>query len=68
MRFDRSAVHRHAIFTVHDEKCYMCGTPLDMQSFEVEHLIPESLEGQQLASALDQVGVQVTSTCSASRT
>lgn len=34
---------RYAIFTVHGERCYMCGEPLDLLSMEVDHIIPSSL-------------------------
>lgn len=34
---------RYAVYTVHGEKCYMCGEPIDLFSMEVDHVIPESL-------------------------
>ena len=34
---------RHAVYTAHQEKCYMCSKSIDIQSMEVDHIIPESL-------------------------
>lgn len=39
-----SAAERYAVFTVHGEKCYMCGRPVDLLSMEVDHILPESFE------------------------
>jgi hypothetical protein len=39
----KSAVERHAIFTVHGEKCYICGAPLILSTMTVDHVIPERL-------------------------
>ncbi|MBA2713181.1 MAG: HNH endonuclease [Rubrobacteraceae bacterium] len=33
------------MYTVHGEKCYMCGEPIDLLTMEVDHIIPESLLG-----------------------
>jgi 5-methylcytosine-specific restriction endonuclease McrA len=38
-----TASERHAIFTVHGEKCYLNGCPLDLKTMEVDHVIPEAL-------------------------
>lgn len=37
---------RYAVFTVHGETCYLCRKPIDMASFQVDHVIPESLPSQ----------------------
>lgn len=37
---------RHAVFTVHGEICYLCRKPIDMVTFQVDHIIPESLESK----------------------
>lgn len=34
---------RFAVFTAHKEKCYLCTKPIDLQSMEVDHVIPEIL-------------------------
>lgn len=34
---------RYAVYTVHGEKCYMCGELVDLLSMEVDHIIPEAL-------------------------
>lgn len=38
-----SIYERHAVFTVHGEKCYLCGRLLDMLTMEVDHILPEVL-------------------------
>lgn len=38
-----SLEERHAVYTVHGEKCYLCSKALDMQTMEVDHILPESL-------------------------
>jgi hypothetical protein len=37
---------RYAVFTVHGETCYLCRKPIDMATFQVDHIIPESLASQ----------------------
>ena len=37
---------RYAVFTVHGEICYLCRKPIDMATFQVDHIIPESLAAQ----------------------
>jgi hypothetical protein len=39
----KSAVERHAIFTVHGEKCYICRSPLTLSTMTVDHVIPKTL-------------------------
>lgn len=34
---------RYAVFVTHAEKCYICKKPIDLASFQVDHVIPESL-------------------------
>lgn len=34
---------RYAVFTVHGEVCYLCRNPIDMATFQVDHVIPEHL-------------------------
>lgn len=34
---------RYAVFTVHREVCYLCKQPIDMATFQVDHVIPEYL-------------------------
>lgn len=50
---------RYAIYTVHGEKCYLCSKPIDLQSMQVDHIIPESLETDRagLQSALESHGL-----------
>jgi hypothetical protein len=38
-----SPFERHAIYTVHGEKCYLCGALIDMKTMEVDHILPERL-------------------------
>lgn len=35
---------RYAVFTVHGEVCYLCKQPIDMGSYQVDHVLPEQLE------------------------
>ena len=50
---------RYAVFTVHGEICYLCRKPVDMATFQVDHIIPESLESKKetLKKALDSYGL-----------
>ena len=50
---------RYAIYTVHGEKCYMCGTPIDLLSMEVDHILPESLieNSELLSKTLNEYGL-----------
>jgi hypothetical protein len=38
-----SLAERHAVFTAHGPRCYIGREPIDMSSFHVDHVIPESL-------------------------
>ena len=42
----------------HREKCYLCGAPLDLQTAEIDHVIPESLNDrpQDLERVLHDLG------------
>lgn len=42
-KYKFSPHQRHAIWTVHLEKCYLCSKPIDLLSMQVDHIIPESL-------------------------
>lgn len=55
-RFDRSAVHRYAIFTVHREKCYQCGRPLNLLEYQVDHVIPQILGADAVQKLLVEYG------------
>lgn len=50
---------RYAVFTVHSEVCYLCGQPLDMVTFQVDHVIPERLVANQaeLKTILESYGL-----------
>jgi 5-methylcytosine-specific restriction endonuclease McrA len=37
---------RHALFTVHGGKCYLCSEMIDLISMEVDHIISERLDGE----------------------
>lgn len=43
-KYSFSSAQRYAVYTSHNEKCYICNTPIDLQSMEVDHIIPESLD------------------------
>src|SRR5882724_3034060 len=54
-----SDAERYAVYTVHGEKCYMCGEPIDLFTIEVDHIIPETLLGdsERLATILTDYGL-----------
>lgn len=39
-----SPSERYAVYTVHGEACYLCRKPIDMVTFQVDHVIPEHLD------------------------
>ncbi len=49
---------QHAVYTVHGEKCYLCGAVLTLKTMEVDHVIPESLlnDPARLATVLTSLG------------
>src|SRR4051812_27661656 len=53
-----SAAERYAVFKTHGARCYMCREPVDMASFQVDHVIPESLldDPERLKHALADLG------------
>lgn len=53
-----SPAQRAAIFSVHGEKCYMCGVPLTLKTMVVDHIVPEKLSAlpEELAAALEAFG------------
>jgi hypothetical protein len=36
-------MERHAFYTVHAERCYLNGCPLDLKTMEIDHIIPQEL-------------------------
>ncbi|MGO7032636.1 HNH endonuclease signature motif containing protein [Rhizobium ruizarguesonis] len=54
-----TAAQRWAVWIVHGEKCYLDGHPIDLQSMQVDHVIPESLveEPDRLAQVLHDFGL-----------
>lgn len=34
---------RFAIFSIHGDKCYLCSTPINLDTMEIDHIIPEKL-------------------------
>ncbi len=58
-RYKFSAAERYAVFTVHNEKCWLCGEPIGLLETEVDHVIPETLIGNAaLATVLTGLGLQ----------
>lgn len=53
-----TAVERHAVFTLHGERCYVCGQPLTLKTMEVDHVVPETLQDDltRLAHVLTTLG------------
>ncbi|MDN3617492.1 HNH endonuclease [Vibrio gallaecicus] len=58
-KYSFSPHQRHAVWTVHLEKCYLCTKPIDLLSMQVDHIIPESLldSPQELSSVLASFGL-----------
>ncbi|NKK06075.1 hypothetical protein GFL93_09345 [Rhizobium leguminosarum bv. viciae] len=54
-----TAAQRWAVWIVHGERCYLDGHPIDLQSMQVDHVIPESLveEPERLAQVLHDFGL-----------
>lgn len=54
-----SPAERAAIYSTHGEKCYLCGTPINLKTMEVDHILPESLVGKpnELQAALNAFGL-----------
>jgi len=54
-----SPAERAAIFSVHGEKCYLCGCPLTLKAMEVDHIVPEVLlsDAKRLAVILKELGL-----------
>jgi hypothetical protein len=38
-----TAFERWAVYTVHGDKCYLCGGLVDLTTMEIDHIIPESI-------------------------
>lgn len=57
-KYTFSANQRFAVFTAHGQKCYMCSCMVDMQSMQIDHLIPEQLldNPNHLKAVLDGLG------------
>ncbi len=58
-KYQFSPIERAAIYSTHNEKCYLCGCPLDLKSMEVDHIFPESLleKPSELKAILDAFGL-----------
>lgn len=40
-----SAAQRYAIWTTHDERCWLCEKPVGLLEVEIDHVVPRSLAG-----------------------
>jgi len=45
MKHKFSPQERLAVYTVHGKRCYLCKAPIDLNNMQVDHIIPESFEG-----------------------
>lgn len=54
-----SSSERYAVYVAHNEKCYMCTTPIDLKTMEVDHIIPEHLlkDTERLSEVLTLFGL-----------
>lgn len=58
-RYKFSAAERYAVFTVHNERCWLCREPIGLLETEVDHIIPESLIGsKELPAILAELGLK----------
>lgn len=56
-----AATERLAVYTAHGEKCYLCTKPIGLKTMQVDHVIPETLQGTaRLAEVLIQLGLPPT--------
>lgn len=57
-KYQFSDKQRYAMFTVHGSKCYMCQNILDLQTMEIDHVIPERLDGKdELCAVIETFGL-----------
>lgn len=56
-RFDDH--ERYAVYTIHGDKCYLCTEPIDLNTMQVDHVLPEQLlnDREKLAACLTQFGL-----------
>lgn len=53
-----SPAERYAVFTVHREVCWLCGEPVALGAMQVDHIVPEHLEGKpELDAAKEELGL-----------
>lgn len=57
-----SPIERWVVFTIHGEKCYLDDHPIDLQSMQIDHIIPEFLltQPEKLFEVLRQFGLPQT--------
>jgi len=57
-KYQFKQAQRHAVYTAHNEKCYICGDMLTMQTVQIDHVIPESIadKAATLQAACNQLG------------
>lgn len=57
-KYQFSLAQRFAVYTTHGGKYYLCRRPLDLETMEVDHVIPESLlaDPARLAAVLKALG------------
>jgi len=48
-----SYAQRYALWRAYDMKCFYCDRPLDFQNLTIDHVIPESLDKEELLSLLN---------------
>lgn len=51
-----SAISRFAIWTVHGERCYQCNQPVHLFDYQIDHVIPQSLEGKEVRRLVKKYG------------
>lgn len=58
-KYTFSNAERFAIYVTHGERCYLCSTPVDLKSMQVDHVIPEYLltKEKELAESIYSLGL-----------
>ncbi len=50
---------RHAVYTVHRQRCYVCGQALTMKTVQIDHVVPKHVghDAQRLKEVCDDLGL-----------
>jgi len=54
-KYSFNSVERFTVYITYGEKCYICAAPVDLQSMQVDHIIPESLGSVAVSSSAVEI-------------